>query len=117
MNKDDMIQRTKSFATRVVKLYRSLPASRDAQIIGQQVFRSGTSVGANYRAACRGRSKADFISKLGITLEEVDESLYWMELLIETKIIKIDRLHPLMKEADEITAILVTTIKSARKEK
>lgn len=117
MNKDDMIQRTKSFATRVVKLYRSLPASRDVQIIGQQVFRSGTSVGANYRAACRGRSRADFISKLGITLEEVDESLYWMELLIETKIVKIDRLQPLMKEADEITAILVTTIKSARKKK
>ena len=117
MNKDDMIQRTKEFAIRVVKLYRSLPASKDAQIIGQQVFRSATSVGANYRAACRGRSRPDFISKLGIALEEVDESLYWMELLIETKIISAERLQPLMAEANEITAILVSTIKSARRKK
>jgi four helix bundle protein len=117
MNKDEMVQRTKEFAIRVVKLYRSLPASKDAQIIGLQVFRSGTSVGANYRAACRGRSRPDFISKLGIALEEVDESLYWMELLIETKIISAERLQPLMSEANEITAILVTTIKSARQKK
>ncbi len=117
MNKDEMIGRTKEFAIRMVKLYRSLPNSRDAQIIGQQVFRSGTSVGANYRAACRGRSRADFISKLGIALEEADESLYWMELLIETKIVSSERLKPLMKENDEIIAILVSTIKSARRKK
>ena len=77
MNAEELKTRTKEFAKRIIRLCRSLPRSRESRLIGDQVFRSGTSVGANYRAACRGRSKAEFIAKLGVVLEEADESLYW----------------------------------------
>ena len=84
MNADDLKQRTKSFALRIIRLIESLPPGKTTDVIGKQLLRSGTSVGANYRAACRARSQADFISKMGIVLEEADESAYWMELLIES---------------------------------
>ena len=83
-------------------------------MIRKQLFRSGMSVGANYRAACRGRSKADFIAKLGIVLEEADESLYWLEILTETQIVKPEPVAPLRKEADELAAIFVASLNTAR---
>ena len=117
MNENDLKNRTKTFAKRVINLCSNLPKTQSARMIGNQLFRSGTSVGANYRAACRGRSKADFVSKLGIVLEEIDESMYWMELLIETGIISEDRLAPLLNEANELTAIIVASINTSKKEK
>jgi four helix bundle protein len=105
MTPEQLQVRTKAFALRVIRLFRSLPNSRDAQVIGMQLLRSGTSVGANYRAVCRSRSKADFISKLGVVIEETDESAYWLELLIDTGVIKKEKLSGLLKEAQELTAI------------
>jgi four helix bundle protein len=92
-----------------------LPATAVGAVIGRQLLRCGTSVGANYRAACRARSHADFIAKLGIVEEECDESLYWMELLIESGAIKPKRLSLLMKEASEILAMVVQSITTARR--
>lgn len=112
-----MKRRTKQFALRVVRLVESLPRNRTAEVVGKQLLRSGTSVGANYRAACRAKSKADFIAKMGIVEEEVDESLYWMELLIEAGIVKPELLEPLMQEANELLAITVASINTARKGK
>lgn len=109
-----MKQRTKQFALRVIRLVESLPRNRTAEVIGRQLLRSGTSVGANYRAACRAKSRADFISKMGTVEEEADESLYWMELLIEAGIVKQELLAPLMQEADELLAITVASINTAR---
>ncbi len=83
-------------------------------LIRKQLFRSGTSVGANYRAACRGRSKADFVAKLGIALEEADESLYWLEILAETQIVKRELVAPVLKEANELVAIFVASLNTAR---
>jgi len=110
-------RRMKQFALRVVRLVESLPKRGTPRVIGHQLLRSGTSVGANYRAACRARSPADFISKMGIVEEELDESLYWMELLIEAGILKPARLEPLMAEAGELLAITVSSINTARKRK
>ena len=93
MTKEEMKKRTKQFSLRIIKLVESLPKEKVANVIGNQLLRAGTSVGANYRAACRGRSKADFISKMGIVEEEADECIYWMELLVESKIIEYDRLE------------------------
>jgi four helix bundle protein len=90
----DLIDRTKDFAKRIINVCDHLPKSQSARLIGNQLFRSGTSVGANYRAACRGRSKAEFIAKLGIVLEEVDETQYWMDLLIETEVVRAELLQP-----------------------
>ena len=88
----ELKQRTKSFAIRIVNLFRSLPRAPDAQVLGRQVLRSGTSVAANYRAVCRARSKAEFISKLGTVVEEADETVFWLELLTETGIVRLERL-------------------------
>src|SRR5260370_34301463 len=96
MNAEEMKRRTKEFAKRIMKVCRELPKTEEGRLIRNQLFRSGTSVGSNYRASCRGRSKADFISKMGIVLEEGDESLYWLELLVETGMMKKARLAPLM---------------------
>ncbi len=115
MNKDEMKQRTKQFALRVIRLVESLPKGQIADVISKQLLRSGTSVGANYRAACRAKSSADFVYKMGIVEEEADESLYWMELLIEAGIIESKMLESLMKEANELLAITVASIKTARK--
>lgn len=114
MNESDLKKRTKQFGLRVIRLVESLPSTQTARTIGNQLLRSGMSVGANYRAACRGRSKADFVAKAGISLEEADECLYWMEMLQEAGIVPADKLKDLMKEADELVAIFTASIKTAR---
>ncbi len=106
--------RTKVFANRVVKLCSALPGNWVAHTLGKQLLRSGTSVGANYRAVCRAKSNADFINKLRIVEEECDESLFWMELLVENNLVKASRLRDLMAEANEILAIVVASAKTAR---
>jgi four helix bundle protein len=115
MSPEDFKKRTKTFALRIIKLFEQLPKTTVAQVIGRQLLRSGTSVGANYRAACRARSQADFIAKLGIVEEECDESLYWMELLIESGAMKPKRLSLLLDEAGEILAMIVQSINTARR--
>jgi four helix bundle protein len=107
-------QRTKSLAIGVVELYRSLPYRKDAQVIGNQLLRSGTSVGANYRAVCRARSRPAFISKIGIVLEETDETVFWLELLVETKIVTEERIGILLREARELTAIFTASQRTAK---
>ncbi len=114
MNQEQMKVRTKDFAKKVILLCRQLPSTREGRLVGGQFFRSGTSVGANYRAACRARSKADFISKLGIVLEETDESLYWMEIIDEDRIINSKFLTDLIKEAKELIAIFVSSLNTAK---
>jgi len=111
---NDMKQRTRQFALRVIRLTEALPKRRLADILGRQLLRSGTSVGANYRSACRARSRADFIAKMGIVEEELDESLYWMDLILEESLVSRRRLGPLMKEADELLSMTVASIKTAR---
>ncbi|HEY6348066.1 MAG TPA: four helix bundle protein [Candidatus Angelobacter sp.] len=115
MTPEQLRDRTKAFALRIIRLFRSLPDSRDAQVIGNQLLRSGTSVGANYRAVCRSRSKAEFIARLGIVIEEADESVYWLELLVETKVIKEEKLDSLLAEARELTAIFNASRNTMRK--
>jgi len=114
MNPEEFKKRTKTFAVRVIHLVDSLPSSRAANAIANQLVRSGMSVGANYRAACRAKSRADFISKMGTVEEESDETLYWMELLVESKKVKAAVLADLMREAGEILAITVASINTAR---
>jgi four helix bundle protein len=114
MTREEMKARTKAYANRVVKLCAALPNNWIARILGQQLLRSGTSVGANYRAVCRAKSNADFINKLRVVEEECDESLFWMELLADNDFVKPSRLAGLMKEADEILAIVVSSAKTAR---
>ena len=114
MNPEEFKKRTKALAVRVINLVDSLPNSRATNIIPNQLVRSGTSVGANYRAACRAKSRADFISKLGTVEEEADETLYWMELLIESGKVKASVLANLLRETGEILAITVASINTAR---
>ena len=114
MDQEQMRRRTKEFAKQVIDLCKRLPNTREGRLVGDQLFRAGTAVGAHYRAACRGRSKADFIAKLGMVLEEADESLYWLELLDETNVLKAGLLAPLMREADELVAIFVTSLNTAK---
>jgi four helix bundle protein len=110
----DLRVRTKAFALRVMKLVDSLPNRRSCDVIGKQLLRSATSTGANYRAACRARSTAEFVAKLGIVEEEADESAYWMELLVEGEIVKQELLSDLHAEAGEIVAMTVASIRTAR---
>lgn len=110
-------KRTKEFALKIIKLVESLPKGRIANVIGNQLLRSATSVGANYRTASRARSQADFIAQMGIVEQKVDESLFWMELLLEAEIVKQNKLEWLMKETDEIIAMVVSSINTARKNK
>lgn len=114
MDAEDLKRRTKQFGLRVIRLVESMPGIGTARVIGNQLLRSGTSVGANYRAACRARSKPDFISKASISIEEADESLYWMELLIEAGVVDREKLGPLIQEGDEILAILTASVKTAK---
>ena len=114
MNPDEMKRRTRAFALRIIHLVESLPPSKTADVISRQLLRCGTSVGANYRASCRARSAADFISKMGIVEEEADESIYWVELLVESGLVKRGRVEGLLEEADEIVAIVVSSIRTAR---
>jgi four helix bundle protein len=117
MTKDELKRRTRRFALDVIRLVESLPRTRTAEVVGRQLLRSGTSVGANYRAACRARSSADFVSKMGIVEEETDESIYWMELLVESGGMPADRVDALLREANELLAITVSSIKTARRPK
>lgn len=110
----DLKERTKRFGLRIVRLVRSLPVEFVAQEIGRQLLRSGMSVGANCRAAFRGRSPAEYRAKLGIVEEEADEAGYWLELLAEAEIVKPELLEELMKEAHEIVAIVITCIRKSR---
>jgi len=110
-------ERTKKYALRVIRLVESLPRKQVAAVVGNQLLRSGTSVGANYRSACRARSTAEFCSKMGIVEEELDESVYWMELIIEAELVKAMRLLPLIKEGLELLAMTVASINTARKRK
>ena len=111
---NDLKDRTKQFALRIIRLFGSLPKTTEAQVLGKQVLRSGTSVGANYREAHRGRSKAEFIAKCGDSLKELEESAYWLELLVDAEIVPAEKLAPLRDECDQLTAIFVTIIKNAR---
>jgi four helix bundle protein len=114
MDAEELKQRTKRFGLDVIKLVETLPSSQAGKVIGNQLLRSALSVGANYRAACRGRSKADFISKVGITIEEADESQHWLEMLGDACLVSPENLKPLIKEAGELVAILTASAKTAR---
>lgn len=115
MNEEtDLRQRTKRFALRIIHLFVQLPKTTEAQVLGKQVLRSGTSVGANYREAYRSRSKPEFIAKAGDCLKELEETAYWLELLVESDLVPADKLASLRSECDELTAIFVTIIKHAK---
>lgn len=115
MTKTELQQRTKLFALRVMAMVDALPKKHSAEVLGHQLLRSASSVAANYRAACRARSPAEFIAKMGIVEEEADESMAWLELLADSGLIKRERLISLMNEADQLVAITVASIKTARK--
>jgi four helix bundle protein len=110
-------ERTKKYGLRVIRLVENLPSRRSARVIGDQLLRSGTSPGANYRSACRARSPAEFCAKLGIVEEELDESLYWMEMLAEAGLMSEKRLALLRREGEELLAMTVASINTARKRK
>jgi len=115
VDKRELQDRTRRFALRVLKLVDVLPSTAAGRAISNQLVRGATSVGANYRAACRARSRAEFVAKLGTVLEEADESLYWLELIRDAKLVSEHRISLLLREADELTAIVVTGRKSATK--
>ncbi len=114
MNSEELKNRTKKLAIRIIRVVEALPKNVISDVLGRQLLRSGTSVGANYRAVCRAKSTSDFINKLRIVEEECDESLYWMELLIEARQMKAGRLANLIKETDEILSIIVAAARTAR---
>ncbi len=109
MKEEDLKKRTKQFALRIIKFEAALPKNTEGRAIDNQLIRAGTSVGANYRSACKGRSKKEFIAKLGIVEEEADESAYWMELIIEGKLLKKELVQPLLDEANELVAIMAAS--------
>lgn len=111
---EELKRRTKQLAVRVVRLYRALPKSDEARIIGRQILRSATSVAANYRAVCRARSKPEFIAKMGTVIEETDETLLWIELIVETGIVPAKRMLGLSKESGELLSIFVASRRTAR---
>ena len=116
-SRQDLGKRTKDFALRVIRLYAALPKTPEAQVIGKQLLRSGTSVGAHYREARRAKSDADFVSKVEGALQELDETAYWLELLAESSIVKPDRLKPLTDECEELIAMFVTMVKNVKNRK
>ena len=111
----DLRLRTRSFALRIVRLYAALPKTTEAQVLGKQLLRSGTSVGAHYHEATRARSNAEFISKLQGGLQELEETIYWLMLLIDSGIVTKERVSDLCKEADELAAIFVSSVKTVKK--
>lgn len=117
MTKEEFRRRTMTFGLRVIHLVQSLSKNDVAQVLGRQLLRAGTSVGANYRAAIHGRSRADFIAKMGIVEEECDEALYWMEMLIESKLVRAKLLTALRDEGNQILSIVVASIRTARRSK
>lgn len=114
MENEDLRSRTKNFALRIIKLYSNLPKTTEAQVLGKQIIRSGTSVGAQYREGCRAKSDADFVSKLEGSLQELEETCYWLELIVESEIFDKERISPLQTEAEEIIKILVTIIRKVK---
>ena len=111
---EELKARAKRFAVRVIELVGLFPRSETARVIERQLLKSATSVAANYRAACRGRSKAEFVAKLGIVVEEADETVFWLELLVDARIMTADRMAPLLKEAGELLAIVAASQRTAR---
>ena len=112
MDKEEMKTRTKAFALRVLKVVKNLPTTTEGKVIAYQLAKSGTSVGANYRAACRARSNKEFIAKLGVVLEEADETAFWLELIMEGGILAAAKIKNLHQEADELCAVLFSSIRS-----
>ncbi len=117
MDRKELVKRTKSFALRTMKLIDALPNTASGRAIANQLVRCATSVGANYRAAGRARSRAEFTAKLGIVVEEADESIYWLELIIEGQLLPKRRVQPLLDEAEELTAIFAASRKTSRRSK
>jgi len=115
MNQDELKSRTKQLALRIIILVGALPKTIPGIIIGKQLVRAGTSVGANYRAACRGRSCSEFTAKLGTVEEEADECGYWLEIIVESGLMPIAKVQPLLQEADELVAIMAASIKTAKR--
>lgn len=113
----ELKDRTKQFGIKIIRLVDALPRNCVADVLGRQILRSGTAVGANYRSACRARSLAEFVSRLAIVEEECDETLYWLELIQEAKLVNFEKIESMQKEADELTAIIVASIKTARRNK
>jgi len=113
MEKEDLKIRTKEFALRIIKLVKALPKNQAGIVIGNQLLRSGTSVASNYRAVCRSRSRADFNSKIGVVIEEADESVFWLELIIESGLIEKELILSLLDKANQITAIMVASRKTS----
>jgi len=114
-NEPDLKRRTKAFALRILKLVDALPKTTAGRALALQIVRSGTSVAANYRAACRARSTADFIAKMGIVEEESDETLFWLELLEESELVSATKLAAIKREANELIAITIASIKTTRR--
>jgi four helix bundle protein len=114
MTSEELKARTKALAVRVIRLVDALPRGLAAQVLGRQLLRSATSVGANYRAACRAQSRAEFAAKVSIVVEEADETVYWLELLTESSLMKPERLAKILKEANELVAIAVASRKTAK---
>jgi four helix bundle protein len=113
---NDLAMRTKNFALQIIRLFSALPKTTEAQVIGRQVLRSGTSVGANYREAYRARSKPEFIAKCGDSLRELEETAYWLELLVDGKIVAPEKLSNLRQECSELIAIFVTILKRSKED-
>jgi four helix bundle protein len=111
----DLPERTRQFGIRVIRLVDALPKRKSATVIGNQLLRSATSVGANYHAACRGRSRADFVAKLGIAIEEADESLYWLKMLLDVGLVPESKIYNLIDEANQLVAILTTSSQTTKK--
>lgn len=116
MTPSELKDRTKRFAVNSIHFVRELPPTVDGREVGRQLLRAATSVAGNYRAACRGRSRAEFIAKLGTVLEESDESLFWLELIVDSKMKSQAQVEALMKEADQLTAIFTASLKTAKRE-
>lgn len=114
MNSEELKKRTKNYALRIIKVVEALPKIASGRTVGNQLIRCGTSVAANYRATLRARSKAEFIAKLGMVIEEADESAFWLELIIESKLLREDLIKSLLQETNELIAIFVTTRKSSK---
>src|SRR5471032_2786221 len=117
MAETDLFPRTKKYALRIIRLYVALPKTTEAQVLGKQVLRSGTSIGAHYSEANRGKSDADFINKLQTALQELDETAYWLELIVEAKIFDESKVRPLIQETKELNAIITTIVKKVRAKK
>ena len=115
MDSEDLRKRTKDFSLRIIALVAALPRSRESAILGRQILKSGTSIGANYREALRASSKRQFTSIVEFSLREAEETLYWLELLAESKIVKPTRLKHLLDECDQLVAILVSTVRTAKR--